>query len=196
MGAPRQHIRREVRIGVRLPANHDEIAGEVAQQNVVLDLRVLCGTSHAEAHVPVRGSVKRVPCGLNGRLPDAHVTAAVFSGATVDMPEVLLRTRAKAAAGGEHNRDEKGIALIVLNNSGDSGASAPFALTCAEDAQDRVRASQDTRPGDRGLGDGHTSDLKHDSFVCLAVEIDHIAIIMPRGARKAHLRSHYVGDTT
>ena len=107
MGAPRKHIRRKVRIGVRLPANHDEIAGEVAQQNVVLDLRVLCGTSHAEAHVPVRGSVKRVPCGLNGRLPDAHVTAAVFSGATVDMPEVLLRTRAKAAAGGEHNRDER-----------------------------------------------------------------------------------------
>ena len=94
---------------MRLPANHDEIAGEVAQQNVILDLRVLCGTSHAEAHVPVRGSVKHVPCGLNGRLFDAHVTAAVFSGATVDMPEVLLRTRAKAAAGGEHNRDEKGL---------------------------------------------------------------------------------------
>ena len=36
MGAPRQHIRREVMIRVRLPANHDEIAGEVAQQNVVL----------------------------------------------------------------------------------------------------------------------------------------------------------------
>ena len=79
-----------------MPANHDETAGEVIKQNVVLDLRVLCGTSHAEAHVPVRGSVKRVPCGLNGRLPDAHVTAAVFSGATVDMPEVLLRNRAKA----------------------------------------------------------------------------------------------------
>ncbi len=31
MGAPRQHIRREVRIGVKLPANHDKIAGEVAQ---------------------------------------------------------------------------------------------------------------------------------------------------------------------
>ena len=30
-------------IGVRLPANHDEIAGEVAQQNVVLDLRVRWG---------------------------------------------------------------------------------------------------------------------------------------------------------
>ena len=119
---------------MRLPANHDEIAGEVAQQNVVLDLRVLCGTSHAEAHVPVRGSVERAPCGLNGRLPDAHGIAAVFSGATVDMPEVLLRTRAKAAAGGEHNRDEKGIALIVLNNSRDSGAAAPLALTCAEDA--------------------------------------------------------------
>ena len=108
MGAPRQHARREVGIGARLPANHDEIAGEVAQQNAVLDLRVLCGTSHAEAHVPVRGSVKRVPCG-HRRLPAAHVTAAVFSGATVDMPEILLRTRAKAAAGGEHNRDEKGF---------------------------------------------------------------------------------------
>ena len=106
-----------------MPANHDEIAGEVAQQNVVLDVRVLCRTSHAEAHVPVRGSVKRALCGLNGRLPDAHVTAAVFLGATVDMPEILLRTRAKAAAGGEHNRDEKGIVLIVLNNSRDSGAS-------------------------------------------------------------------------
>ena len=101
MGAPRQHIRRKVRIGVRLPANHDKIAGEVAQQNVVLDLRVLCGTSRAEAHVPLRGSVKRAPCGLSGRLPDAHVTAAVFSGATVDMPEVLLHTRAKAAARAE-----------------------------------------------------------------------------------------------
>ncbi len=73
---------------MRFPANHDEIAGEVAQQNVVLDLRVLCGTSHAEAHVPVHGSVKRVPCGLSGRLPDTHSTAAVFSGATVDMPEI------------------------------------------------------------------------------------------------------------
>ena len=79
--------------------------------------------------------MKRAPCGLDGRLPDAHVTAAVFSGAAVDMPEVLLRTRAEATAGGEHNRDKKGIALIVLNNSGDSGASAPFALTCAEDSQ-------------------------------------------------------------
>ena len=97
---------------MRLPANYDELADEVAKRNVVLDLRILCGTSHAEAHVPVRGSVKRAPCGLNGRLPDAHVTAAVFSGATVDMPEVRLRTRAKAAAGGEHNRDKKGIALI------------------------------------------------------------------------------------
>ena len=119
---------------MRLPAYYDKVAGEVAQQNVVLDLRVLCGTSHAEAHVPVRGSVERAPCSLNVRLPDAHVAAAVFSSATVDMLEILLRTGAKAAAGGEHNRDEKGIALIVLNNSRDSGAAAPLALTCAEDA--------------------------------------------------------------
>jgi hypothetical protein len=32
-----------------------------------------------------------------------------FSGAAVDMPEVLLRTRAEAAAGGEHNWNYKGI---------------------------------------------------------------------------------------
>ena len=44
MRAPRRHVRREVGIGMRLPADHDEIAGEVAEQNVVLDLRVLCGT--------------------------------------------------------------------------------------------------------------------------------------------------------
>ena len=56
-----------------------------------------------------------------------------FAGATVGMLEVLLRTGTKAAAGGEHNR-ENDIALIVLNNSTDSGAAAPLALTCAEDA--------------------------------------------------------------
>ena len=133
-----------------LPADHDEISSEVAERDVALDLRVLCSTGHAEAHVPVRGSVERVPCGLNVRLPDAHVAAAVFSSATVDMLEILLRTGAKAAAGGEHNRDEKGTALIALSNSEDSSASAPFALTCAEDSQGRVRTSQDNRPGDRG----------------------------------------------
>ncbi len=38
MGAPRQNVRRKVRNGVRLPANHGEIAVEVAS-----------GTSHAGA---------------------------------------------------------------------------------------------------------------------------------------------------
>ena len=117
---------------MRFPANHDGIAGEIAQKNVGLKFRVLCGTSHAEAHVPVRGSVQRAPFGLSGRLPDAHVAATVFSGAAVHMPEALLRTRAKAAAGGEHNRDEKGIALIVLSNSGDSGAIVPFFVLVSE----------------------------------------------------------------
>ena len=121
--------------------------------------------------------MRRAPCRLNGRLPDAQVTAAVFSGAAVDMLEVLLRTKAKAAA---CITDEKVIALIVLSNSGDSGASAPFALTCAGDAQDFARASQDTRPKDRGSGDGHTGNLKRGSFVRLAVEVGHVAIIMPR----------------
>jgi len=196
MRATRRHVRREVGIGMRLPAYYDEVAGEVAEQNVVLDLRVLCGTSHAEAHVPVRGSVERVPCGLNVRLPDAHVTAVVFSGATVDMLEILLRTGAKTAAGGEHDRDEKGIALIMLNNSRDSGAAAPLALTCAEDAQDRVGASKDARTGDRGLGDGHASDLEHHSLVRFAVEVHNIAVVIPRGARKAHFRTRDIGDPT
>ena len=47
MRAARRHVRREVGIEIRLPAYYDdEVAGEVAEQNVVLDLRVLCGTSH------------------------------------------------------------------------------------------------------------------------------------------------------
>ena len=126
-----------------MPANHDEIAGDFAQRNVVLDLRVLCGTSRAEAHVPVRGSVKRAPCGLSDRLPDAHVTAAVFSGAAADMPEILLRTRAKAAAGGERNMNEGSFpSFIALSISGDSAASLPFVL---------MRGVR-TTPGPSGLG--------------------------------------------
>ena len=49
--APRRHVRREVGVGMRLPAGHDKIVGEVAEQNFALDARVLCGTSHAEARV-------------------------------------------------------------------------------------------------------------------------------------------------
>ncbi len=91
MRATRRHVRREVGIGIRPPADHDEVAGEVAEQNVVLDLRVLCGTGHAEAHVSVRGSMGRAPYGLNVRLPDTHVAAAaaVFSSTTVDILEIL-----------------------------------------------------------------------------------------------------------
>ena len=58
MGAPRQHVRREVRIRVKLPVNYDAISGEVAKQ----DLRVICGTSCAKAYVPVRRSAERAPC--------------------------------------------------------------------------------------------------------------------------------------
>ena len=57
-----------------------------------------------------------------------------YISTALDMHEILLRTGAKTAAEGEQNRDEKGIALIMLNNSRDSGAAAPLALTCAEDA--------------------------------------------------------------
>ncbi len=62
--------------------------------------------TYAEARVLVRGSMERVPRGLNVRLPDTHVAVTVFSGATVDVLEELLRTGAKTAAGGEHNRDQ------------------------------------------------------------------------------------------
>jgi hypothetical protein len=112
------------------------------------------------------------------------------------MLEILLRTGAKTAAGGEHNRDEKGIALIMLNNSRDSGAATPLALTCAEDAQDRVGASKDARTGDLGLGDGHASDLEHHSLVRFAVEVDNITVVIPRRAREAHFRTRDIGDPT
>ena len=99
---------------MRLPADHDEIAGEVAEQDVVLDLRVLCGTGHAEAHVPVRGSVERAPSGLNVRLPDAHVAAAVFSSATVDTLEILLEREMRGAAGADREAPKGRRELAVL----------------------------------------------------------------------------------
>ena len=93
MRAPRRHVRREVGIGMRLSADHDNIASEVAEQDIVLDLRFLCGNGHTATHVLVNGSVERVPCGLNIRLPDTHVAATVFSGVTLDMLEIHLRNR-------------------------------------------------------------------------------------------------------
>ncbi len=51
--APRRHVRREVGVGMKLPADHDEIFGEVAEQDAALGLRVFCGISRAKAHVPV-----------------------------------------------------------------------------------------------------------------------------------------------
>ena len=50
-----QHVRREDRTGVRLPANHDEIAGEVAKQDAALDLCVLCGTGRVEKRLRAEG---------------------------------------------------------------------------------------------------------------------------------------------
>ena len=73
LGRPGRTHDAKAGIGVRLPANHNEISGEVAKPNADLDLRVLCGASHAEAHVSVRGSVERAPCGLNVSLPDTNV---------------------------------------------------------------------------------------------------------------------------
>ena len=43
MRAPQRHVRCGG-IGMKLPVDHDEIAGEVVEQNVALNLRVLCGT--------------------------------------------------------------------------------------------------------------------------------------------------------
>ena len=63
-----------------------------------------------------------------------------------------------------------------------SAIAAILAHTCAGDAQDFARASQDTRPRDRGSDDSHRGDLKRGrgDFVRLAVEVDNVAIIMPR----------------
>ena len=44
------------------------------------------------------------------------------------------------------------------------------------------------------MGDGHASDLEHHSLVRFAVEVDDIAVVIPRGTRKAHFRSRDIGD--
>ena len=46
------------------------------------------------------------------------------------------------------------------------------------------------------MGDGHASDLKHHSPVRFAVEVDDVAVAIPRGARKAHFRSRDMGEPT
>jgi len=129
-------------------------------------------------------------------LPETHVSETFFSGATLNFLDILLRSGAKAATGCKHNRDENVIALIVLNNRSDSGAAALLALTCVENAQDRVGASKNARTGDRGLGDGHLGDLKHHSLVRFAVEVGNIAVIVPRWAQKTHLSSRDISDPT
>ena len=84
---------------MRLPVNHDKTAVEVAKQNGV---RVLCGASHAEAHVSVCGSAKRFLCGLNSRLPDANVTAAFSRARGGDQAGAAI-SRGKIPTG-EHGR--------------------------------------------------------------------------------------------
>ena len=42
--------------------------------------------------------------------------------------------------------------------------------------------------------DGHANDLEHHSLVRFAVEVDNIAVVISRGARKAHFRSRDIGD--
>ena len=67
MGAPTQD---EVRTGVRLPANHDAIAGEADEQDVVLDLRVLCGTGR---RVPIQHSAfSSIATGRPGKSKARH----------------------------------------------------------------------------------------------------------------------------
>ena len=46
------------------------------------------------------------------------------------------------------------------------------------------------------MGDGHASNIEHHSPVRFAVEVDNIAVVIPRGARKAHFRSRDIGDPT
>ena len=46
------------------------------------------------------------------------------------------------------------------------------------------------------MGDGDASDLEHYSLARFAVELDNIAVVIPRGARKAHFRSRNIGDPT
>ena len=73
------------------PPSSSRLRVKSLRKIVDLDLSVLYGTGQAEAHVQVRGSVGRAPCGLNFRLPDTHITAAAISGVTLDMLEALLR---------------------------------------------------------------------------------------------------------
>jgi hypothetical protein len=113
-----------------LPAHYDEVPGLVPKQDVALDLSVLRGPSETKTHVPVCRSVKRVPGSVNVRLPRGHGPTPILLGALIDLLKERMRTRTEAAAGGENNRDELGIALIIFNNCGDIGFLASLPPEC------------------------------------------------------------------
>ena len=48
-GVPRRQIRSEVRIGMMLPADHEETMGDFAEKYVALDLHIFFSIGNAEA---------------------------------------------------------------------------------------------------------------------------------------------------
>ena len=153
-----------------LPAHYDEVPGLVPKQDVVLDLSVLRSPSETKTHVPVSRSVKRVPGRVNARLPRGHGPAPVLLGALVDLLKECVRTRAEAAARGESNRDELGIALIIFNNRGDICFLASLALTGTKDGQAGIKTCEDSRARDRSLRDCNSSDFKRNAAARQQVE--------------------------
>jgi hypothetical protein len=94
------------------------------------------GESERDQVVPVGGRIKRAPGSKDLGLPRRHYPAAVRLDCLEDFLEKGARTWTKTSTRGDDNdSDEKGIALIVINNCRSSmhplkssSLSAPFFL--------------------------------------------------------------------
>ena len=94
---------------------------------------------------------------MNVRLPRGYGPFPILLGALIDLLKERVRTRTEAAAGGENNRDELGIALIIFKNCGDTAFLASLTLTGAKDGQDGIKACEDSRARDRSWCDCNAS---------------------------------------
>ena len=117
-------------------------------------MRVHRRTRHIETHVPVGGRIKRAPGSKDLGLPRRHYPVPVRLGSLEDFLEKGARIWAKTPTRGDNDRDEKGVALIVINNCRSSSMIASRILLCSQEIQNRAGTSKSARASDRALCDG------------------------------------------
>ena len=105
-----------------------------------------------------------------------HYPAPVRLSNLEDFFEKRARTRAKTRTRGDNDRDEKGIALIVINECRSSSFIASRILLSSQKIQNCAGASQSARASKRALCNGKTAALEHN-FPPIWFEIHDVGIV-------------------